>query len=227
MTRMEGDIKVLIVDDHAIVRHGIRAILETQDGIVVAGEAEDGADAVKKARELAPDVVLMDIAMPRLNGLEATRQIHRLLPETKVIALTMFKDEEYVFQALKAGASGYLIKEGGAGDLMKAIHSVVSGAPFFSPAVSRKIMESYLNEDAEKRPRPGAGDRLTGREREVLQLIAEGHTNKEIGGLMGISVKTVETHRVHVMDKLDIHDMAGLIKYAIRKGLIVLVDPGR
>jgi len=222
---MEGNVRILLVDDHTIVRQGLRALLEAQPGFTVVGEAENGRDAVKKAQELAPDVVIMDIAMPILNGLEATRQIKRLLPETKVLALTMYNDEEYVFQILKSGASGYLIKETAANELITAIESVNTGNPFFSPLISRKIMESYLKEDEDKKAR-GETDKLTNREKEVLQLIAEGYTNNEIGNLMNISVKTVETHRAHIMSKLDIHDVAGLIKYAIRKGLVVL-DTGR
>src|SRR5512143_4004103 len=222
---MEGKVKILIVDDHTIVRQGLRALLETQDGFVVVGEAENGREAVKKAQEHSPDVVIMDIAMPILNGLEATRQIKRILPDCKVVALTMYNDEEYVFQILKSGASGYLIKETASNELLNAIHSVRAGTPFFSPQIARKIMESYLKEDEQKKTR-GETDKLTNREKEVLQLIAEGYTNNEIGNLMNISVKTVETHRSHIMSKLDIHDVAGLIKYAIRKGLVV-IDSGR
>src|SRR3990172_5308402 len=222
---MEGNVRILLVDDHTIVRQGLRALLEAQPGFTVVGEAENGRDAVKKAQELAPDVVIMDIAMPILNGLEATRQIKRLLPETKVLALTMYNDEEYVFQILKSGASGYLIKETAANELITAIDSVNTGNPFFSPLISRKIMERYMKEEEEKKAR-GETDKLTNREKEVLQLIAEGYTNNEIGNLMNISVKTVETQRAHIMSKLDIHDVAGLIKYAIRKGLVVL-DTGR
>ncbi|HEY3346658.1 MAG TPA: response regulator transcription factor [Nitrospirota bacterium] len=212
-------LKILLVDDHTIVRQGLRALLESQEGFQVVGEADNGRDAVKKAQELQPDVVIMDIAMPILNGLEATRQIKKIMPEVKIVALTMYNDEEYVFQILKSGASGYLIKETAANELITAINSVKGGNPFFSPLISRKIMESYLREDSEKK---AEGDKLTNREKEVLQLIAEGYTNNEIGNLMGISVKTVETHRAHIMSKLDIHDMAGLIKYAIKKGLVIL-----
>ncbi|MHB8173878.1 MAG: response regulator [Nitrospirota bacterium] len=218
---MAGNIKLLIVDDHAIVRQGLRALLEAQDGLSIVAEAENGRDAVKKVRELAPDVVIMDIAMPILNGLEATRQIKRLNPAVKVLGLTMYNDDEYIFQILKSGASGYLIKESSASELISAIRAVHGGNPYFSPVISRKIMDSYLREAGEQK----AGrepDKLTNREKEVLQLIAEGYTNNEIGNFMKISVKTVETHRAHVMNKLDLHDVAGLIKYAIKKGLVVL-----
>jgi len=218
---MEDTLKILLVDDHTIVRQGLKALLEAHSGFVIVGEAENGREAVKKAQELSPDIVIMDIAMPVLNGLEATRQIKRALPDTKVLALTMYNDEEYVFQILKSGASGYLIKETAANELITGILSIKSGNPFFSPSISRKIMESYLNEDEDKKGK-GESDKLTNREKEVLQLIAEGYTNNEIANLMNISVKTVETHRAHVMSKLDIHDVAGLIKYAIKKGLVVL-----
>ena len=218
---MEEILKILLVDDHTIVRQGLKALLEAQSGFIIVGEAENGREAVKKAQELNPDIVIMDIAMPVLNGLEATRQIKRALPDTSVLALTMYNDEEYVFQILKSGASGYLIKETAANELIAAILSIKSGNPFFSPSISRKIMESYLNEDEDKKGK-GETDKLTNREKEVLQLIAEGYTNNEIASLMGISVKTVETHRAHVMSKLNIHDVAGLIKYAIKKGLVVL-----
>ena len=222
---MEENLKILLVDDHTIVRQGLKALLDAHGGFTIVGEAENGRDAVKKAQELSPDIVIMDIAMPVLNGLEATRQIKRALPDTNVLALTMYNDEEYVFQILKSGASGYLIKETAANELIAAILSLQKGNPFFSPSISRKIMESYLNEDEDKKGK-GESDKLTNREKEVLQLIAEGYTNNEIGNLMNISVKTVETHRAHVMSKLDIHDVAGLIKYAIKKGLVVL-DSGR
>ncbi len=218
---MGEKVKILIVDDHAIVRQGLRALLDAQDGLEVIAEAENGRDAVKKVHDLAPDVVIMDIAMPILNGLEATRQIKRLRPGVKVLALTMYNEENYIFQILKSGASGYLTKECSAGELITAIRSVHGGSPYFSPVISRKIMDSYLREDGEK----NAGrepDKLTNREKEVLQLIAEGYTNGEIGGFMKISVKTVETHRAHIMNKLDLHDVAGLIKYAIKKGIVVL-----
>lgn len=221
---MEGNVRILIVDDHTIVRQGLRALLEAQPGFTVVGEAENGREAVKKAQELAPDVVLMDIAMPIMNGLEATKQIKKTLPATKVLALSMYNDEEYVFQILKSGASGYLIKETAAGELITAIQSVSAGTPFFSPLISRKIMESYLQDDEAKKAR-GEADKLTSREKEVLQLIAEGYTNNEIAVPLNISVKTVETHRAHIMSKLGIHDVAGLIKYAIKRGLVSL-EPG-
>jgi len=218
---MAAEIRVLIADDHAIFRQGLRAILEGEEDVTVIGEAGNGRDAAAMALELEPDLVIMDIAMPLLNGVEATRQIVKARPGIKVLALSMHHDEKYVFQVLKAGASGYVVKEAAASELLTAIRSVNSGNPFFSPAISRRIMDSYLKDEDEKKPRAGTG-KLTERENEVLQLIAEGYTNNEIAKFMNISVKTVETHRAHIMGKLDIHDLAGLIKYAINKGIIVL-----
>lgn len=218
---MAQPIRVLLVDDHAIVRQGLRAILDSMEGFDVVGEAENGRDAVEKTRQLAPDVVVMDLVMPVLNGIESTRQIRKMMPKTKVVALTMHTDEKYVFQVLKAGASGYVLKSGPAQDLAKAIESVHGGNPYFSPAISRKIMDSYLSEEEPEKVLP-KGEKITSREMEVLQLIAEGYTNTRISQLMGISVKTVETHRTHIMNKLDIHDVAGLVKYAIKIGLVVI-----
>jgi len=218
---MEGAIRVLIVDDHNLVRQGLAAMLRAHEGFSVVGEAENGREAVRKAKELMPDVVLMDIAMPLLNGIEATRQIRHAAPEVKVLVLSMYTEGEHVFQALKAGATGYVVKDADIAELLSAIRSVNGGNTFFSPVISRKIMESYLSEDEDKKP-GAATDHLTNREKEVLQLICEGYTNNEIAGLMKISVKTVETHRSHIMGKLDIHEVTGLIKYAIKKGIIVL-----
>jgi two-component system response regulator NreC len=214
-------IKVMLVDDHAIVRQGVRAVLTATGGFDVVGEAEDGREALGMARELAPDVVVMDLVMPVLNGIEATRQIKKAIPGTSVVVLTMHADEKYVFQALKAGASGYVLKSGPPSEIARAIESVQGGNPYFSPSISRKIMESYLSEEEPEKALP-KGERLTAREREVLQLIAEGYTNSKIAHLMGISVKTVETHRTHIMNKLDVHDVAGLVKYSIKKGLIII-----
>lgn len=218
---MADNIRVLVVDDHSLVREGVRALIGTQRGIEVVGEAENGKDAVKKARDLLPDVVVMDLGMPVLNGIEATRQIVKALPRTRVLVLTMHSDEKYVFQALKAGASGYLLKTCTASELTGAILSVHGGNPYFSPSISRKIMDSYLSEDdaMTKNAQPG---NLTGREREVLQLIAEGYSNTKVSELMGISVKTVETHRSNIMKKLGVHDVTGLVKYAIKRGIIIL-----
>jgi len=217
---MTGIIKVLVVDDHVLIRQGIRALIESVEGIEVVGEAENGKEALKKSIELLPDVVIMDLGMPVLNGIEATRQIMKALPRTRILALTAHADEKYVFQTLKAGASGYLLKTCTASELAEAVLSVCAGNPHFSPAVSRKIMDRYLSgEDAlSKNAQP---DHLTEREREVLQLIAEGYSNVKVAELMGISVKTVETHRANIMKKIGAHDVTGLVKYAIKRGIIV------
>lgn len=213
-------IKLMIVDDHAIVRDGLKSALARM-GFDIAGEAENGRQAVERARELKPDVVVMDVVMPVLNGIEATRLIKKALPGTSVVALSMHSEEQYVFRILKAGASGYVLKTAGVAELARAIESVYSGSPYFSPAISRKIMESYLSEDQSLKTTT-MGQKLTGRETEVLQLIAEGYTNAKIAQVMGISVKTVESHRMHLMEKLDIHDVAGLVKYSIKKGFITV-----
>jgi DNA-binding NarL/FixJ family response regulator len=214
-------IRVLIADDHKIVRQGIRKLLEAESDLEVVGEALDGREAVKKASQLKPDLVLMDIAMSNLNGLEATRQIKKNLPKVKVLILTMHKNEEYVLQSLQAGASGYLLKEAAVEDLVSAIHSVYRLDSFLSPAVSKTVIEAYLSKNKSNK-QLSPFEILTDREREVLQLIAEGHTNQEIADTLFISVKTVEAHRSNIMRKLDIHDITKLVKYAIKKGIVDL-----
>ena len=213
-------IKVVVADDHTILRQGIKALLDNQEEIEVVGEAKDGREAIKAIEELSPDVILMDIAMPGLNGLEATRRIKKKFPKTKVVVLTMHTNEEYIFQILNAGADGYLVKETAFQDLISAISSVHRGEAFMSPSISKKVMTDYIQR-AQGEERVGF-DTLTTREREILQLVAEGNSNKKIAEVLFISPKTVETHRAHIMDKLNIHDRAGLIKYAIRKGMINL-----
>jgi DNA-binding NarL/FixJ family response regulator len=211
-------IRVLLADDHAILRDGIRALLTDHPDIVVIGEAEDGHWAVHLAHELHPDVVLMDIGMPRLNGLEATRQIKHDCPEVAVLILTMHDNEEYLRQVLAAGASGYVLKRAAASELVAAIRAVHRGEAALSPAVARLLIEDYLkSEDGRIAATPSD---LTPREREVLQLIAEGHTSKQIAELLCLSVKTVQAHRTSLMQKLDLHDRGDLIKYAIQKRII-------
>lgn len=211
-------IRVLLADDHTILRHGIRALLEDEPDMQVVDEAEDGRAAVEQACALRPDVVVIDIGMPLLNGLEATRQIKQKCPQVGVLVLTMHDDEEYIRQMLAAGASGYVLKDTAGQDLIGAIRTVYKGEAVLSPAITRLIIEDYL------RWGDGAGgkemEELTSREREVLQLIAEGHTNREIAGILCISIKTVQTHRANLMQKLDLHDRADLIKYAIQKKII-------
>ncbi|MBW1824675.1 MAG: response regulator transcription factor [Deltaproteobacteria bacterium] len=213
-------IKVVVADDHTILRQGIKALLDNQEGIEVVGEAKDGREAIKTIEELLPDVILMDIAMPGLNGLEATRRIKKKFPKVKVVVLTMHANEEYIFQILNAGADGYLVKETAFQDLISAINAVHKGEAFMSPSISKKVMTDYIQR-AQGEEKVGF-DTLTTREREILQLVAEGNSNKKIAEALFISPKTVETHRAHIMDKLNIHDRAGLIKYAIRKGMINL-----
>ena len=211
-------IRVLLADDHRILREGIRALIEDQEDMVVVGESEDGLATVKKVAELLPNVVVMDIAMPLLNGLEATRQIHRDYPQVKVLILTMHENEEYIRQVLAAGALGYVLKDAAARDLLGAIRTVNQGEAVLSPAITRLVIEDYLRW-GDIRPEDTT-DGLTPREREVLQLIAEGYTNKEIAGIMNLSVKTVQSHRTNLMNKLDLHDRGELIKYAIQKKII-------
>ena len=212
------EIRVLLADDHTIVRKGLRALLEDEADIEVIGEAEDGREAIRMVQQLLPDVVLMDLSMPGLSGLEATRQIKKRFPEVKVLILTRHANEEYVFQILRAGASGYVVKKAAPTELVLAIQSVYRGDSFLSPAISRPVIEEYIRK-AEAMVE-NSYDRLTDREREVLQLIAEGHSSREIAELLHITERTVRTHRGHVMDKLDIHNIAELAQYAIRKGVI-------
>ncbi|MBM4465406.1 MAG: response regulator transcription factor [Chloroflexi bacterium] len=213
-------IRVLLAEDHTIVRKGLRSLLEGEAGIEVIGEAEDGREAIQMTQRLLPDVVLMDISMPALNGLEATRQIKKLFPGVKVLILTMHADEEYVFQILRAGASGYVVKKAAPAELVLAIQAVRQGNSFLSPSISRQVIEEYIQK-AEAMVE-NSYERLTDREREVLQLIAEGHTSREIAELLHISQKTVRAHRASLMDKLDIHGTAELTRYAIRKGVVHL-----
>jgi DNA-binding NarL/FixJ family response regulator len=211
-------IRILLADDHAIVRQGLRALLSNVHDIEVVAEAEDGREALEKAERHKPDVIIMDFAMPGLNGLEGTRRIANHLPSAKVLVLTMHNNEEYILQCLKAGAAGYLLKDAIADELIEAVRTIMTHKRFISPSLSAETLEYYINRlDAGKLASPL--ESLTAREREVLQLIAEGHTNKKIASMLSISVKTVETHRAHLMDKLNIHDQAGLIRFAIQHGI--------
>lgn len=212
------NICILLADDHTILRSGIRSLLEDEPGLSVVGEAEDGRTAVAMACQLKPDVVVMDIAMPLLNGLEATRQIKTQCPEVKVLILSMHDNEEYIRQVLEAGAMGYILKDAAARELINAIQSVYRGEAVLSPAVTRLVIEDYLRWGG-TRPQEES-DGLSPREREVLQLIAEGYTNKQIAEILSISIKTVQAHRNNLMQKLDLHDRGELIKYAIQKKII-------
>lgn len=213
-------ITVVLADDHTIVRQGLRALMRGEEDIEIVGEAETGREAVRMAQELRPDVVVMDVAMPLLNGMEATRQITREYPSTKVLILSSYSDEEYVQQLTEAGAVGYLIKQTVVNDLLTAIRETHKGNAFFSPAIAKRLLDrcrqSFINGQPEKK----TGEQLTSRELEVLQLIAEGKANKQIAAELCISVKTVEKHRQQLMCKLNIHDIAGLTRYAIFKGII-------
>jgi two-component system response regulator NreC len=216
---LQTKIRVLVVDDHTIVRDGICALLALAGDIEVVGEAANGRDAVDMARELAPDVVLMDIAMPVLGGLEATRRIHKECPGIKVVALTQFGDRDYVFPFIEAGALGFLTKASASSELTSAIRCVYRGESFLSPAVAKLMIEDY-QQAAATRDRIDSYDQLTDREKEVLKLVAEGYTTQEIATALVISPKTVEGHRTSLMAKLDLHNRIDVVKYALRKGLI-------
>jgi len=212
-------ISVLLVDDHTVVRQGLRALLSSEEDIEVIGEAENGRRAVMAARKSTPSVVLMDVAMPLLNGLEATRQIIRSVPTAKVLVLTSYGDDDCVEQLMQAGAMGYLIKQTAANDLLKAIREVQRGKAFFSPSIAKRFRGRCRETFSTGQHGRRAGE-LTSREAEVLQLIAEGFSNKQIAGELSISIKTVEKHRQQVMNKLHIHDVAGLTRFALSKGMV-------
>jgi two-component system, NarL family, response regulator NreC len=218
-TGMLTKVRVLLADDHTILRAGLKMMLNAQPDIEVVGEASDGRQAISEAQRLAPDVILMDITMPECNGIEATKQVKRLLPEVRVLVLTMHENEEYLFQMLRAGAAGYMLKEAADTELISAIRVVSSGRFYLSPAAQAMMVSDYL-----QRVRTGeekdSYSALTEREREILKLVAEGFTNNQIGEQLFISPKTVDTHRTHIMDKLNLHSRAELVKYAMRRGLL-------
>jgi DNA-binding NarL/FixJ family response regulator len=215
-------IRVFLADDHALVRAGFRSLLKGFDGIEVVGEAEDGHATLKLLKEKQADILLLDVSMKGLNGLEVLGRVPKLNPHIRVIMLSMHANEEYVLQALKSGAHGYLLKDAGPGELELAVRSVARGEIYLSPAVSRHIVDEYLRRGGPNGavPRHTHFEELTPRQREILQLIAEGHSTKEIASKLEISVKTVDTHRTELMARLGIHDIAGLVRYAIRVGLV-------
>jgi DNA-binding NarL/FixJ family response regulator len=212
-------IRILLADDHAVVRDGVRALLEKQADMAVVAEAADGREAAQLAEELLPDVVVMDVCMPNLNGIDATRRILAAHPQVGVVILSMHQDESYVLRSLKAGAKGYLLKDSLRSDVLEAIRAVAQGRSFLTRKISRMMQEDYIRE-MEQRGLDDSYDLLTDREREVLQLAAEGKPNKEIAGDLNISLTTVETHRTHILQKLGLHSVPELILYAVRKGII-------
>jgi len=216
-------IRLLLVDDHAVVRSGLRMLLEAQPDMLIVGEADTGVTALEKARECHPDVVLMDITMPDMSGIEATRHIKRACPNTAILALTMHEDETYFFEMLRAGASGYVPKRAAPDDLVSAIRTVHRGDVFLYPSLAKTLVQDYLRKVREA-GKPVIEERLTPREQEVLTLIAEGLRNREIAEALSISVKTVSRHRENIMRKLNLHDRVELVKYAIEKGLIQVGD---
>ena len=218
-----GDIQILLADDHAVLRAGLRLLLNAEPDMVVVGEAATGEEALQRAQALKPDVVVMDLTMPGMNGLEATRQLRKLNPETKVLVLTMHANEEYLFQVLQAGGSGYVLKKAADQELVDAIRAVQRGQTFLYPEVAQLLVRDYLQRAREGAAGPEKArlDVLTEREREVLKYIAAGYTTNEIAEHLVLSPKTVETHRAHIMDKLNLHSRAELVRYALRRGILM------
>jgi DNA-binding NarL/FixJ family response regulator len=212
--------RILLADDHGVVRKGLRFLLERQPGMEVVGEAADGRDAVRLAETASPDVVIMDVGMPLLNGIEATAQMVKRNPSIGVIILSMHSDEHYLLSALNAGAKGYLLKGSAEEDLVRAIQAVRKGTPFFSPEITKTMLEDYMR-FLQQRNLQDSYDLLTEREKEVLQLLAEGKSNKEVATILDISVYTVDTHRMHLMQKLNLHNTAEIVLYAVRKKVIL------
>ena len=211
--------RIVIAEDHTILREGLRALISSQEDLEVVGEAGDGREAVRQVEDLMPDLILMDLSMPKMNGIEAIREIGRRIPQTRILALTVHKTEEFILEVLQAGADGYIPKDASSNELMMAIRSVLMGKRYLCPSVSRVVIEGYL----ESRRTPESAtpwDTLTKREREILKLIAEGYKNKEIADYLCISVKTVEKHRANLMKKLDLHSAAALTAYAMERGLV-------
>ncbi len=214
-----GKVRILIADDHGIVRKGLRLQLEQHEEFEVVGEASDGREALRLADELGPDVIIMDIAMPNLNGIEATRQLVKRKPGIGVIILSMHSDESYLTRTLTAGAKGYLLKDTADVDLYRAVQVVAQGRPFFSPRIANTLLEDYMRQ-LQQRGLQDSYDLLTDREKEILQLLAEGKSNKEVATTLDLSTYTVETHRTHILQKLNLHSSADIVLYAVRKKII-------
>ena len=220
---MTDQIRLLLADDHAVVRSGLRMLLEAQPDMTIIGEAETGQEAIRRVAELSPDVVLMDIEMPGMNGIEATRRIKASAPAAAVLALTMYEDDQYFFEMLRAGASGYVPKRAAPDELVSAIRAVSRGEVFLYPSLAGRLVQDYLRRGPAGEGEP-PGDELTPREQEVLTLIAQGFSNNEIADQLVISAKTVDRHRENIMRKLNLHNRVDLVKYALRKGLIGLEE---
>lgn len=216
---METKRKIVIAEDHTILRAGLRALLAVQNGLEVIGEAGDGREAIRKVDTLQPDLLLIDLSMPKLNGIDAIREIKSQHPEIKIIVLTVHKSDEYIIAAFKAGANGYMLKDASQNELLLAIDYVINGKTFLSPSISDKVVDAFLNTDKKDKPATGL-DNLTAREREILKLVAEGNTNKKIADHLCISLKTVEKHRSNLMKKLDLRNTAALTAYAIEKKMV-------
>ena len=216
---MENELSIVLAEDHTILREGLRALLSTDPKIQIIGEAQDGREAVRCVEKLGPDLLLIDLSMPRMSGMDAIREIKKRYPETRIIALTVHKTEEYLLTTLQAGADGYVLKDATHDELVMAIRNVMMGKPYLSPGVSEKVIEGYL-ERKENAQSVSSWETLSQREREVLKLIAEGYKNKEIADDLCISIKTVEKHRANLMKKLDLHNAASLTVYAVQRGLV-------
>lgn len=211
--------RIILAEDHTILREGLRSLLASSQDLEIVGEAEDGREAVQLAEELKPDLILTDLSMPRMNGMEAIKEIKARSPDTKILVLTVHKNEEYILATLQAGANGYLLKESTHAELLIAVHHVLKGSRYISPGIADKVLEGYLQGRKTLKNRTSY-DTLTKREREVLKLIAEGYTNKSIADQLCISIKTVEKHRTNLMEKLNLHNVQALIIFAIEKGLV-------
>ena len=216
---MDNKLRIVLADDHTILREGLRALLTADPDFEIVGEAQDGREAVRCVEKLEPDLLLMDLSMPRMSGMDAIREVKKRFPDTRIIALTVHKTEEYILTTLKAGADGYILKDATQDELIMAIKSVMVGKPYLSPGISEKVIEGYL-EGKETNRSLSAWETLSQREREVLKLIAEGYKNKEIAEDLCISLKTVEKHRANLMKKLDLHNAAALTVYAVERGLV-------